>query len=1077
VEFVCVLDGSHGPTGPITFALYVPTDHYPIIEGIVTDGSQAIENAIVEIPYLNWVDETGLGVYTDKAGYYIFADYHSSSTYYGHMVLPGSYAIVVRNEAGDTTNESDNHHKTSSKTVVAQMSRVTRADFILEENYGVKTGRVIDENGIGVSGAVVSIPNSPFMTTCDSDGFFDLISIPSRTYSENCDSVILPYQTASGFDEMRYCGMVDFFQLSVGIPLPQPWSGNPHRMHKTRYLIMVEKGNNASTSEYYIPAPGNSSETCINSIILLAHQSDVIINDISFSNDNPEVGDQISIYVVLENHGATPKSINLEIFDGHPAEENMIGERSLIIPALQQCSIRQGWIPMGGGTHSIYAVLPETNQVCSKSIEIGEGKILQVPYFSQDGAQWCYLTSLAMVLQYYGNHVHPWDIAEYWNLGREDGIHSLQEIMLNQTDAYVANFGLNADVSHFLEHFSFDYYKDNIDNGKPVIFAATSIDLENFPIAGHAVVIVGYSEEDAGKYLYIHDPGGYFVTKWGIQENYIDGKGVYQYCKVSYDIFSNFMLLAVQSFGVLISGQEPSSPEGTILLKPYGIKYGNKQEINYGAFVWNNGLILDESQEYIEGDIILYVKVYNHQPTLQKYEVSFEITSPEGKTAKKKKVEVGSYMDNNKGFGEISEIFSSNEFLRGNGKYLLYLKLWKQGADYLVDQPCDVIGPIEFRVAANGKSFYRKKIFENVDVSPVGGGPVWNVDLHANFWAYLHKYNMNTPNEKWSFSLYVDSYMYYEGHQLHYDDIGRGIYLDYRIDVFAAGCEEHLISFDWISTDIDEDLVFGDPSKYGGWWQSICDEFFWSPNEKYYSYLRFEVTFRFTFWPTELPVSLYSEVEIILPISQKVELRCPADLHIYDFEGNHVGALYSESGDVVGIEMAIHGATYNGHEEEPEIITLPLDTDYIIRVFGQDEGEYTLGITKANPDGTIFEKQVSHTILPGQSFWYSTNLVLLKRNVGFNEQRIFNWLMRPLAFYSLNTAESLKEQACQLLQEAMEKNLDVSRIQALIEKADELLLDAKEQYLFRNYIAANILALEAVNLYQEALDILADLLS
>ena len=278
VEFICVTNGTTGPTGPIDFTLISATG-LPIIEGSVTDGIQAIENALVEIPGLGWSYGTTLELYTDKAGYYIFADFPGSNTYAPHPLGPGKFTIVVRNEAGLTTDESDNHHKTNARTVITQTGRVTRADFKLEENPGIKFGRVINTDGIGVEGAKVYVPNSPYYTVTDSNGVFAL-ELPSETYSEDCDpgTDILPYQTALGFDEMNYCGMTDVFQLGVVTPLPAPQAGNPHRMHKVRYLIKVERANYVTTFEYYIPVPGGPGlqpgdppdpcDICVNGIIL-----------------------------------------------------------------------------------------------------------------------------------------------------------------------------------------------------------------------------------------------------------------------------------------------------------------------------------------------------------------------------------------------------------------------------------------------------------------------------------------------------------------------------------------------------------------------------------------------------------------------------------------------------------------------------------------------------------------------------------------------------------------------------------------------------------------------------------------
>jgi hypothetical protein len=276
VEFVCVTNGTTGPTGPILFNLITATG-LPVIEGSVSDGTQAIENALVEIPGLGWSYTSGLELYTDKAGYYIFCDYGGANTYAAHALPVGKFTLVVRNLAGTVTDESDNHHQTNSRTVITRTGRVNVADFRLDENPGIKFGRVINTDGIGVAGATVFVPNSSHTTVTDSNGYFAL-ELPSETYSENCDpgTVILPYQTNLGNDEMNYCGMTDAFQLGVVTPLPAPESGNPRRMHKGRYVIKVERAGYVATHEYFIPVPGGPGlanppdpcDLCINGIVL-----------------------------------------------------------------------------------------------------------------------------------------------------------------------------------------------------------------------------------------------------------------------------------------------------------------------------------------------------------------------------------------------------------------------------------------------------------------------------------------------------------------------------------------------------------------------------------------------------------------------------------------------------------------------------------------------------------------------------------------------------------------------------------------------------------------------------------------
>ena len=87
-----------------------------------------------------------------------------------------------------------------------------------------------------------------------------------------------------------------------------------------------------------------------------------------------------------------------------------------------------------------------------------------------------------------------------------------------------------------------------------------------------------------------------------------------------------------------------------------------------------------------------------------------------------------------------------------------------------------------------------------------------------------------------------------------------------------------------------------------------------------------------------------------------------------------------------------------------------------------------------------------------------------------------NEMMKPLSSTRIAQAESLKEEAFVLLQEAIEKGIDISEAQAMIEKADKFLIDAKKSFSSGNYIAANTLALEAIGLYQQAIETLETLL-
>jgi hypothetical protein len=265
VQFVCVAPGP----GVTTLATYNMDScgpcTSPTIEGVVTDGIQAIENAIIEVPGMGWVFNTPFEVYTDKAGYYILTNLGAGGpappavpSYITHPFNPttGRFFVVVRNEAGIVYDEWDDHHMSSSRAVEIVAGRTTKADFKLEENPDYKFGRVTDTNGIGIEGAKVYVPNSPYTTVTDSNGYF-FLSLPAETYSEGC---FMTWQArrrpGRRAEETLLCGFTDVFQRGIPNTLAAPESANPRRMYKARYLIKAEKPNYFDAMFIHISSPG-----------------------------------------------------------------------------------------------------------------------------------------------------------------------------------------------------------------------------------------------------------------------------------------------------------------------------------------------------------------------------------------------------------------------------------------------------------------------------------------------------------------------------------------------------------------------------------------------------------------------------------------------------------------------------------------------------------------------------------------------------------------------------------------------------------------------------------------------------
>jgi len=92
----------------------------------------------------------------------------------------------------------------------------------------------------------------------------------------------------------------------------------------------------------------------------------------------------------------------------------------------------------------------------------------------------------------------------------------------------------------------------------------------------------------------------------------------------------------------------------------------------------------------------------------------------------------------------------------------------------------------------------------------------------------------------------------------------------------------------------------------------------------------------------------------------RVNVNSPADLHIYDPLGRHVGINY-EMGEV---EVEIPGANYSGPETEPQIIEIPnpIAGNYRIRLVGREKGYYVLTIEGMIGNETIYSRSFEGAI-------------------------------------------------------------------------------------------------------------------
>lgn len=145
------------------------------------------------------------------------------------------------------------------------------------------------------------------------------------------------------------------------------------------------------------------------------------------------------------------------------------------------------------------------------------GKMLQVPYYNQNPAEWCWATSLAMLLEYYGfDNNKPWKIAG--SLGKDvnvganhfdlDDIEQLleDEFSAGNEDAWFGSLiSLPVFVGGLITDLIFIHkIKQSINNGNPVYISLIPIQ----DSSGHVVVVTGYDNEG----IYLHDPSGAFTN-------------------------------------------------------------------------------------------------------------------------------------------------------------------------------------------------------------------------------------------------------------------------------------------------------------------------------------------------------------------------------------------------------------------------------------------------------------------------------------------------------------------------------------------------------------------------------------
>ena len=140
-----------------------------------------------------------------------------------------------------------------------------------------------------------------------------------------------------------------------------------------------------------------------------------------------------------------------------------------------------------------------------------------MPYYFQDQTQWCTLYTMSMVLEYYGNDIKPWEIADEWDMNYNDGI---QYENWNYVEHDVIGYLEESDIIEDHKYLtSSDYMSKELQSwiltnlylGRPIIFVY-SFTVNIIDFSNHQIIINGYKMIDSNLYLSVTDSSGTFIN-------------------------------------------------------------------------------------------------------------------------------------------------------------------------------------------------------------------------------------------------------------------------------------------------------------------------------------------------------------------------------------------------------------------------------------------------------------------------------------------------------------------------------------------------------------------------------------
>ena len=199
---------------------------------------------------------------------------------------------------------------------------------------------------------------------------------------------------------------------------------------------------------------------------------------------------------------------------------------------------------------------------------------LLVPYEAQGNAPWCWAASTAMVLRYYGEPVHVWDVGKSRPL-----TWSLSQIESYIAKTYPREFETKMGSYSSISEQTRKDIERNLSRGYPVLLNGDT------PLGRHTIVVTGYNSSG----FFINDPSGAFFTEFESSASF-----PYIHEFVTWEEFQPFISKDLNNNVFLVVEGTPSPLDATLFLinDEAGIRTTHDSDsekgvcIDYGGWWW-----------------------------------------------------------------------------------------------------------------------------------------------------------------------------------------------------------------------------------------------------------------------------------------------------------------------------------------------------------------------------------------------------------------------------------------------------------------------------------------------------------